>query len=119
MNNLNEAFESILGNPEMFEKVKKLASLFGNELDEKQENNNNEQNDNPSEDAEGFSPETMQMFMKVVPLLSSTQKDDKNIKLLKALKPLLSVKKQAKVDESIKIMRIMKILPLLKNQEIL
>lgn len=47
--------------------------------------------------------------------ISEVAKDDNNIALLRALKPLLSEERQTKVDKAIRIMRLIHLVPLIKE----
>lgn len=61
----------------------------------------------------------MQKAMKIIPLLSSTSKEDDSTKFLLALKPLLSESRRKRIDESIKMLHMIRLIPLLKSQELL
>ncbi len=56
--------------------------------------------------------------MKLLNAYSST-KDGENERLLRALKPMLSDKRQGRVDEAINLMKIIAILPLVKESGLL
>ena len=60
----------------------------------------------------------MNTAMKLMPLLSSMNKEDDNTRFLMALRPLLSEERKKKLDKSIRMMKMMKLMPLLKSQEL-
>jgi len=66
-----------------------------------------------------LSPETMQMVMKLMPLISSMQQETDNTRFLHALRPLLSEKRQKKLDDAAHMMQLMQVLPMLKKGGIL
>ena len=120
MDDLSSKLSELLSDPNIMEQVKGLSGMFGAANQSAPSptappaNNyadNNSQNFNMPDD-------TMNMIMKIMPLLSSINKEDENTALLRALRPLLGKSRQKKLDEAIKIMQMMKILPLLKNQGI-
>ena len=59
--------------------------------------------------------DTIQTVMKLMPLISDMQKDDDTTRLLKALKPFLSVERRKKLDEAAKLLRLTKLLPLIRQ----
>ena len=63
----------------------------------------------------GVTPEMLQMVSRLAPLLSQVNREDDSTRLLQALRPLLSEKRQKKLDEAVKILQMMRLLPLLKD----
>ncbi len=61
------------------------------------------------------SPEILGMIMKFAPILSSMNEENDSTRLLHALKPFLSEKRQKRVEQSVKLLGIMKILPMVKE----
>ena len=53
--------------------------------------------------------------MKIAPLLSTIRQEDKNTRLLRALRPMLGQERQRKLDEAEKMLQMLRILPLLKG----
>ena len=118
MDDLAGKITELLGNPELMNQIKQLSGLSGSQKEE----NTKESPPPPPEESESednfeFPAEMLQMFLKIGPLLSSINKEDKYTRFLKALKPLLSKERQKKIDTSSQILQIVKILPLLKNQD--
>lgn len=132
MDEISEKITQILNNPDSMEMVKNLA---GNLISSGDESGNkstkqsfdglnnigdianllnglgekdNAQNDLP------LSPSQISMFLKVVRILKSKKDDDKT-RLISALKPHLSEKRQKKADTAIKMMKLIDVLPLLKE----
>lgn len=63
----------------------------------------------------GMNTDMLGSMMKLVPLLSTVNREDDSTRLLRALRPLLSESRRSKVDEAIKILQIMRMLPILKE----
>lgn len=106
----------MLNNKDSLDKIKNLASMFS--LPANNEDKPNEKkSDNPLS-ISAIPVDTMSKIMKVMPLLSSVNKEDENTKFLKALRPHLKSKRQKKLDDAIKMLQIIKILPILKEQDI-
>jgi len=118
MEDLTEKLSSLLGDPEIMDKIQNLSGLFGSSENDKStenENKTSEQTKDKSDDF-GFSPDMLGTLFKIMPLISSLGKDDKYTKFLKSLKPLLSEERQKKLGDSAKILKLMRILPLIKDQ---
>lgn len=126
MEDLTEKISGILNNPEMMNTIKSLSGLLDSSDEKTTQENNCEKNgkdeetsNNNSLSLPSFSPEMMQMVLKLMPVLSSVKKDDKYTYFLKALRPLLSEAKRKKLDNSAQLLQVMRILPILRNQGIL
>ena len=63
----------------------------------------------------GVTPELLQTVSRLAPLLSQINREDDSTRLLQALRPLLSDKRQKKLDEAVKILQMMRLMPLLKD----
>lgn len=121
MEDLAGKITELLGNPELMNQIKQLSGFSGS-----CESENSKHSETPdteseceteSDDGFEFPAEMLQMFLKIGPLLSSLNKEDKYTRFLRALKPLLSKERQKKIDGSSQILQIIKILPLLKNKD--
>lgn len=66
-------------------------------------------------DNDGGLPD-LSMITKLIPLMSSMNRDDEDTVLLKALRPYLHGDREKRLDEAIKILRFMKVMPLLKDK---
>ena len=105
MDDIASKITELLNDKDATEKITQLASSFMS-----QENKvSNEQNDLQ------FDPVQMGKIMNVMSVLKSNNKDDKNTKLLLALKPHLSQTRAKRVDKAISILKIIKVLPLLQE----
>ena len=119
MDDLNNKLMEMLNNPESMEKIKGLTKLLNlNSSDIKNEEPAKEEQNVEQEAPPALPADTIKTMMKLMPIISYMNKEDKNTKFLFALRPLLSDKRKHKLDESIKIMQMIRILPLLKNQGI-
>ena len=63
----------------------------------------------------GVTPELLQTVSRLAPLLSQVNREDDSTRLLQALRPLLSERRQRKLDEAVKILQMMRLMPLLKD----
>lgn len=122
MEDLTEKITSALSDPEFMNTLKSFSGMLS--PSNKTENSENENQNDTSNNSDGFggfsfSPDMMQMFLKLMPILSSIQQDDKYTKFIYALKPLLSEEKQKKLDNSSQILKLAQILPILKTQGLL
>lgn len=121
MDDLTEKLIKMLGSKENIEKIKNFSKVLKDE-NLNSENTVEKLNEEDLKDENGgmqdFSVDTLNIVMKLMPILSSINKEDQNTKFLGALRPLLSEKRQKKLDESMKMMQMMKVLPLFKEQGI-
>lgn len=118
MDDLTEKLTKMLNNPENIEKIKGLTNLLGNSDDQKEENKS-EDPDSEKDETDALPVDTINTMMKLMPIISSMNKEDEKTKFLGALRPLLSDKRKKKLDESVKILQMIQVLPLLKGQGIL
>lgn len=93
-----------------------LGSLFGN-MSQNGSNSSSADNDDSDNPFASLDPEMIGKIGAIMGKLNS-HKDDNRIRLLRALKPMLSDKRKKKTDEAIKIMSLFEILPELKNLNI-
>lgn len=124
MDDLTEKLMELLSNKENLENIRNLSSLISQNVensDEKSEAKTAEKSITPPPEELSNTTipmDAIQTVMKLMPVISSISKEDDNTRLLSALRPHLSAKRQAKLDESMKMMQVFKVLPVLKNQEI-
>ncbi len=124
MDDLAGKLMELLSNKESLENIKSLSNLISANVenpDEKSEAKTAEKSITPptEESQNDIIPiDAIQTVMKLMPVLSSINKEDDNTRLLTALRPHLSAKRQAKLDESMKMMQVFKVLPVLKSQGI-
>lgn len=117
MDDLTDKLNSILSDPKMMEQIKGLSGMFLDKPEKEEVKKEPKLND--CNDSSDVSNDTMQIVMKMVPLLSSINKDDDSTRLLHALKPFLASERRKKLDEAIKMMQLLKLLPLIKGSGIL
>ena len=110
MDDIANKITEILNDKDSFEKISQMASSFMNGNNNQEEHRENNQLTDFS-----FDPVQMGNIMKMMNVLKSNNKDDKNTKLLLALKPHLSTDRGKKVDKAISILKIINVLPLLKE----
>lgn len=130
MDNLSKMISDILADEQSCNMLSELADSLGLSGSSKSDEKSAKQSDNfdlsaiasllsssngegKSED-DGFNinPETM---FKIGKALSSLKTDDKDVALLRALKPFISDERKHKVDEAVKILKLLSLLPLLKD----
>lgn len=130
MDNLSKMISDILADEQSRNMLSELADSLGlsggSEPDEKSTQQSDKldlsaltsllssSNDGDKSDDDGFNlnPETM---LKIGKALSSLKTDDKDVALLRAIKPFISDERKHKVDEAVKILKLLSLLPLLKD----
>ena len=113
MDDLASKLTEFMSNSGNLESLKGLSGLF-----EKKDQLTGEVPKPPVQEQSPFGTDMMQKAMKIIPLLSSTNKEDESTRFLLALKPLLSEKRRKRIDESIKMLHVIRLMPLLKSQEL-
>ncbi len=123
MSDLTAKLMELLSDRENMEKIQSLSSLINGSMDgskddlpRAQEQKCEKPSESPPQEADGLPLDAIQTAMRLAPLLSSLNKEDENTRLLCALRPLLSARRQAKLDESMKMLQMFKLLPLLRSQ---
>ncbi len=118
MDDISAKIGEILSDPEALKQIEELSSMLG-------------KNDLPSIHKEPPPPknndfsflfqnnDTMKMLSKIVPIMQSIKEEDDTTRLLFAIRPFLSEKRQKKLDEATKMLKMMKLLPLLKDFNLL
>lgn len=61
----------------------------------------------------------LSLITKAMPLIQSMKQEDDTTRLLNAIRPFLSEKRQKKLDEASKMLKMLKLLPLLKDFNLL
>lgn len=101
------------------ENLSKMASqIFSSQSTEKEEKQREEKTEKASSNFNiGDMPFDPDSLMKIMSLLNKlkNQPEDQRVKLLYALRPMLTEKRRHKVDQAVQMMRIMAILPLLRE----
>lgn len=126
MDNLSKMLSDILADEKSRNMLSELAESLGlsnSQNEEPQKNNldlsmlssllsSSNDEDKGGEDSFDINPE---MIMKITGALSSLKTDDKDVTLLRAIKPFISDERKHKVDEAVKILKLLSLLPLLKD----
>ena len=102
MDSLSEKLSSILNDPESIEQLKNIASGLSFSAEPKEE-----------EKESDFDVKS------IMSLMSSMKAETDESRLLLALKPHLSEKRQDRVDRAVKLLRIASVLPLISAQGLL
>ena len=123
MSDLTAKLMELHSDRENMEKIQSLSSLINGYMEGSDDNSTGSQEkkcEKPSEPStqedDGLPLDAIQTAMRLAPLLSSLNKEDEKTRLLCALRPLLSARRQAKLDESMKMLQMFKLLPLLRSQ---
>ena len=122
MHDLASKLNEILGNPESMEKIQNLAGMLGQSgggLGNLLGNLGNPAPPAasalppaPANTVPGVDGELLQTVMKIAPLLSTIRQEDKNTRLLRALRPMLGQGTQPKLDQAGTMVETLRILPL-------
>ncbi len=106
MDDMSAKIEALLNQPDAMEKLSQAAqSLFGG-------------NSSAPKPTENLPDIDIGAIMNVMGKLNSMGEDNR-ARLLLALKPHLSEKRQARVDTAVKLLKVISLAPLLKDQGIL
>ncbi len=104
MDDLSEKLNGILNDPESMANLKTMADSL---LSGKNDEGNESSNDMPP-------IENIGAIISIMSKLNSSNDNDRT-RLLNALKPYLSEKRQAKTDNAIKILKLLELWPLIKE----
>lgn len=136
MADIMEAVNSILSDPSAMEQIKALGGMLGigegegkntppprqpdtsdmvSSLLSSAGGNSNNTGKTSGTQQNMPSPEMLSMIMKFAPILGSMNEENDSTRLLHALKPFLSEKRQKRVEQSVKLLGIMKILPMVRE----
>ena len=112
MADINDAVSSILNDPNAMKQIKELGAMLGLGGEKPAEK--------PSASPLGAltsagDADTLNMMMKLAPLMGKMKQDNESTRLLNALRPFLSERRQQRLDQSVRLLGIMSILPLLKG----
>ncbi len=135
MSDINSQIAQLLSNPQIMEQLKSLSGMLGQQNGESGVQQTVPQNNSPpvpqgnpmtpqnvqrtpdalSPSALGLSGDSVQMAMKLAPMLSQIRSEDDTTRLLRALKPFLNPERQSKMDEAIRIIQLLRVVPLLRG----
>ncbi len=111
MDDFSEMLSSVLSDPESMDKIKSIAQSLGMSADGGHQAAPPEPMALPvREETQGAIP--FGMMEKIMPLIAaySRAESDKNVQLLKAIKPYLSSERSEVIDQAVQIMKIMTVL---------
>ena len=111
MDDLSRKLNSILSDPKSMEMI---SSLLGSMKEEEPDRPEPER-----EEATQLPDGSIELMLKMAPLLTSFNQEDENSKLLAALRPYLKEERKKRLDEAKKIMMLLKALPFLKDSGLL
>lgn len=115
MDELSEKLSALLNDPESMNRVREMAeSILGGENAAQEENNPVDK----SEVENLLDGVDIGNIINIISKFNSSSNDD-NIKLIEALRPHLSSRRQERADSAVKILRLLQILPLIKESGIL
>lgn len=112
MADLSDTIGSILNDPSAMEQIKALGGMLGIG------GSDSPAPPPPKPESAGISaidPGMMGMMMKLMPLMGKFNEENDSTRLLYALRPFLSEKRQSRVDSAVRLLSIMRVLPLLKE----
>lgn len=141
MDDLMNKLQSVLNDEESMKQIKELADMLSGETTGASENPPAVQKNPPKNNSVDFSqflknlggetssqPQNqgqsipdidISKLMQLTSLISSANKQDKNVDLLLALKPLLKEENQVKIDRLVKIFKLFAIYPAIKESGLL
>lgn len=128
MDDLNSQINQILNDPQSMAMLQNMAKNLGLNQNSNQIQQNNSEN-GPKLDLSQLAsvfgqqnsnnssppPFDMGMIMQVQNAMQMFSAGNKNVDLLRSLRPLLSARRQKKIDDAIRLLQLFKMLPLLKN----
>lgn len=118
MDDIMGKIQEVLSDEESMKQLGELASaLFSSSENTETENQCGKSDENDTGDPAGFDFDISKLLM--MGQLMNSASDDKNARLLRALKPLLKEEKQAKVDKALKLLRLLAIWNVLKESGML
>ena len=106
MDNIQDKIAQIMADPQALDQVQSLGKMLG--LNTQQEKST------PKQEAQ-VPAEVMSKITQMMPLFQQINQEDDTTRLLRALRPFLSVERCRKLDSANKMLRMMKLIPLLKE----
>lgn len=118
MDDLNAKINELLSDPNSLEQLKGLGEMLG--INTSTDMVHSKKKQNQSNDISSMlSPDMMGAVTKLMPMLTSLNKEDDTTRLLNALRPFLSDERKQKLDTASKLIKMMKLLPMIKDTKIL
>lgn len=122
MEDFSSMLNNLLKNPESMEKIKNLAGMLGGSagLPPSSEPAAAPPRSGPDKQPPGgLDQDSLNMMMKLAPMISKFRQEDDSTRLLRALRPFLNEEKRKKVDEAIRLMQIIRMIPFIRGSGLL
>lgn len=119
MEDLKEKLSEFLSNPQNLEQIKSITGGLLNQNKPSDEQKPVRQNNTNMPDLSMMPVDTINILTKIMPMLSSVNKENDNTRFLQSLRPLLKEKRQKKLDEASKMLQMMQLIPILKMDKII
>lgn len=133
MQDLMSKLQSVLGDEQSMKQLSEIASALSSETPEQASANNAQPDfsqllkslnlEQPQQTAQPAAPAgnglDVSKLLALQTIMQQANKQDKNVDLLLALRPLLKEENQAKIDRLIKIFRLFAVYPALKESGLL
>lgn len=118
MDELSDKLGKILSDPDSMSMISSILSGLKSSPDEGSAEKDSRIDD--KNDSSGTLPDgSLDLMLKIAPLLSSLKDEDDSTRLLMALRPYLRDERRKRLDEAKKILMIIKALPYIKDSGIL
>lgn len=121
MDDLSSMLGDFLKNPENMEKIRSLTGMLGGGAAPPPAPASppavppSEPDNRPA----GLDTDSMQLVMKLAPMLSRFRQEDDSTRLLRALRPFLNEEKRKKLDEAIRLMQLVRMIPFIRSSGLL
>lgn len=115
MDDLSSMLGDFMKNPENMEKIKNLAGMLGGSAGSPPAAAPPSAPPKPDNRPAGMDPDSMQLVMKLAPMISRFRQEDDSTRLLRALRPFLNDEKKKKLDEAIRLMQLVRMIPFIRS----
>lgn len=122
MDDLSSMLGEFLKSPESMEKIRSLAGMLGGGTGPPPPAPASSPAVPPAEPDNrpaGVDTDSMQLVMKLAPMLARFRQEDDSTRLLRALRPFLNEEKRKKLDEAIRLMQLVRMIPFIRNSGLL
>lgn len=118
MEDIKEKLSEFLSNPDNLEQIRGLTGLLSQSkaIEEPKQEKTSTAN---IPDLSMIPVDTINIITKIMPMLSSINKDNDSTRFLQSLRPLLKEKRRKKLDEASKMLQMMQLIPILKLDKII
>lgn len=123
MDDLSSKLGSLLSDPSIMEQISSLAGILGSEATPQSPPQPPAPQSPPSAQSgaglpTGLSmpdPQMLGMMMKLAPLLGAMNEENNSTRLLHALRPFLSEKRQSRLDSTVRLLGLLRLLPMIRE----